>query len=257
MGTRFPKRLAYTSLMILGIWSVTFSLTPGQTKAESNWFEKGTSLLKTFGQGGEPSGLSVQEIGAGLKEALRVGSENVVTRLGRVGGFNNDAAIHIPLPDQLNTVKSVMEKVGMSDQLEDLEVRLNRAAEKATPKAKELFIQAINEMSFDDVKEIFNGPKDAATQYFRRKMSPALAEEMKPLVENSLGQVKAIQTYDSIMETYRSFPFVPNVKADLTDYVVEKGMDGIFYYMAREEAAIRTNPAKRTTDLLKRVFGAN
>ena len=159
------------------------------------------------------------------------------------------------LQKQLETAKSVLDRVGMSGQLDDLELRLNRAAEVATPKAKELFFQAITEMTFDDVKAIYNGPKDAATQYFRRKMSPSLAKEMKPVVESSLEQVAAIQTYDSIMDKYRSIPFVPDIKANLTDYVIEKGMDGIFYYVAEEEAAIRTNPAKRTTELLKRVFG--
>ena len=87
-------------------------------------------------------------------------------------------------------------------------------------------------------------------------MSPALAENMRPVVEDSLSEVGAIQAYDNVMGAYSSLPFVPDVKADLTDYVIEKGMDGIFHYVAKEEAAIRRDPAKRTTDLLKRVFGA-
>ena len=119
-----------------------------------------------------------------------------------------------------------------------------------------LFSQAITEMSFDDVKKIYEGPEDAATQYFRSKMSPSLAKEMEPVVSNSLSEVGAIQTYDNVMKEYQSVPFVPDVKADLTNYVIEKGMDGIFHYMAKEEAAIRTNPVKRTTDLLKRIFGS-
>ncbi len=255
MRTHFLRRFPYLPLLMWVICFVAIFFTSGPTEAGNNWLEKATDLLKTHGQGGEQSSISVQEIGAGLKEALRVGSENVVTRLGRVDGFTKDPAIHIPLPEQLDTVKSVLDTIGMSGQLEDLELRLNRAAEVATPKAKELFFQAITEMSFDDVKTIYNGPKDAATQYFRRNMSPSLAKEMKPVIENSMAQVKAVQTYDEIMKKYRSVPFVPDVKADLTDYVVEKGLDGIFYYMAKEEVAIRTNPAKRTTDLLKRVFG--
>jgi hypothetical protein len=143
----------------------------------------------------------------------------------------------------------------MSDLLNDLELKLNRAAEVATPKAKNIFLQAITEMSFEDVKKIYEGPEDAATRYFRSKMSPSLAKEMEPVVNKSLSEVGAVRAYDSAMKEYRSVPFVPDAKADLTDYVVEKGMDGIFHYMAKEEAAIRQNPAKRTTDLLKRVFG--
>jgi len=251
------KRMTYSLPMMFVIFIVAIFLTSGTTDAGNSWLDKGSDLLKGLGKGGGPSSLSVSEIGAGLKDALKVGTENVVTQLGRVDGFNKDSAIHIPLPKQLETAKSVLDRVGMSGQLEDLELRLNRAAEVATPKAKELFFQAITEMTFDDVKAIYNGPKDAATQYFRRKMSPSLAQEMKPVVESSLKQVAAIQTYDGIMDKYRSIPFVPDIKANLTDYVVEKGMDGIFYYVAEEEAAIRTNPAKRTTELLKRVFGDN
>jgi hypothetical protein len=256
MCTNFMKILKQRFIMIIGMFFITISLIFGAAEAGSNWLEKGKDLLKTHGGSSGQSGLTVDEIGAGLKDALRVGSENVVSRLGSVDGFNTDSAVHIPLPKQLDTVKSVLDKVGMSGLLKDLELKLNRAAEVATPKAKKLFSQAITEMSFDDVKKIYEGPEDAATQYFRSKMSPPLAKEMEPVVKNSLSEVGAVQAYDNVMKEYRSVPFVPDVKADLTNHVVEKGMDGIFYYMAKEEAAIRTNPAKQTTDLLKRVFGA-
>ncbi|MEJ2657921.1 MAG: DUF4197 domain-containing protein [Desulfobacterales bacterium] len=256
MHTNLLKHLMYRFIMIIVTFFITFSLIFSTVEAGNNWLDKGKDLLKTYGGDSNKTGITVEEIVAGLKDALRVGSENVVARLGRVDGFNSDPAIHIPLPRELDRVKSVLDKVGMSSLLKDLELKLNRAAEIATPKAKKLFLQAITEMSFDDVKKIYEGPKDAATQYFKNKMSPALSKEMEPIVNNSLSKVGAIQAYDGAMKEYRSVPFVPDAKADLTDYVVEKGMDGIFYYMAEEEAAIRTNPAKRTTDLLKRVFGA-
>ena len=137
---------------------------------------------------------------------------------------------------------------------EDLELKLNRAAEVATPKAKQLFSNAIKSLTMEDVKGIYNGPDDAATQYFKGKMSPDLSNEMRPVIEESLSQVGAVRSYDNMMKQYKSIPFVPDVKADLTDHVVEKGMDGIFYYMAKEEAAIRQDPVKRTTDILKKVF---
>ena len=189
-----------------------------------------------------------------MKEALKVGSQNVVKQLGAVDGFNKDPDIHIPLPQSLDKVKTMLSKVGMSSMFENLELKLNRAAETATPKAKQLFIDAISQMTFDDVKKIYDGPDDAATQYFKDKMSPDLAEEMKPVVEDSLSQVGAVRAYDNMMKEYKSIPFVPDVKADLTNHVIEKGMDGIFYYMAKEEAAIRKDPVKRTTELLKKVF---
>ncbi len=199
--------------------------------------------------------LNSDEVGNGLKEALQVGTETVVNNLGQPGGFNLDPNIHIPLPGQLEKVKDMLGKVGMDSMLTDLEDELNEAAEIATPKARELFMQAINAMTLDDVMAIYKGPDDAATQYFKSKMSAPLAQEMTPVVDESLADVGAVTTYDSAMESYNALPFVPEVDVDLSEYVVQKGLDGIFYYLAIEEAAIRQDPAKRTTDLLKRVFG--
>jgi hypothetical protein len=220
--------------------------------ASAQWLDKLKGLLDDPKQ---ESTMSSDDIGGGLKEALRVGTETVVGNLGQEDGFNLDSMIHIPLPDQLDQVKNVLGKIGMDSMLTDLELRLNRAAELATPKAKELFIGAINEMSLDDVMAIYNGPEDSATRYFQSKMSGPLAIEMKPVVDASLADAGAANTYAAVMDHYNSVPFVPKVEADLGEYVVQKGMDGIFYYLAREEAAIRANPAKRTTDILKRVFG--
>jgi hypothetical protein len=243
-------------LVFLCIVMTASFLLFGATNVQSSWWQKGTDILKGSGTGQTQDTLTTGEIGAGLKDALLVGSENVVSQLGSLDGFNLDPAIHIPLPEQFSTVKSVLGRVGMTSLLDDLELKLNRAAEVATPKAKALFGQAISEMTFEDVMNIYNGPEDAATRYFQDKMTPPLAKEMQPVVEQSLAEVGAVQAYDNVMGEYRSIPFVPDVKADMTTYVVEKGMDGIFYYMAKEEAAIRQNPAKRTTGLLQRVFGA-
>ena len=232
------------------------SFLPFSAAAQSNWLEKGAQILDTMQPEKKTGNLSNEEIGGAFKDALRIGSENVVGKLGTPDGFNADAAIHIPLPSELNTVKKMLANIGMSHMLDDLELKLNRAAEVATPKAKALFWQAISEMTFDDVKTIYSGPQDSATKYFQGKMSPALAKEMQPIVAESLSQVGAVQSFDNVMGKYKSIPFVPNVSTNLTDYTVKKGMDGIFYYMAKEEAAIRQNPARQTTDLLKRVFGS-
>lgn len=199
--------------------------------------------------------LDNDDIAAAFKEALRIGSDNVVKQLGVVDGFNADPVIHIPLPEQLATVKQLLGKVGMSPVVDDLELKLNRAAEAATPKAKALFFSAINQMTFDDVKSIYEGSEDSATQYFRQKMSPELINEMRPIIENSLSEVGAIKVYDNVMGRYQQLPFVPDVKANLIDHVVDRGMEGIFHYIAEEEAAIRKDPVKQSTELLKKVFG--
>lgn len=234
-------------------------MTAGAATASSNWLQKGTDALKSLDTGGEKTSalgvnLSTSDVIAGLKEALTVGSEHVVQQLGQADGFYNDPQIHIPLPEKLATVKSALDKVGMGSFADDLELKLNRAAEAATPKARELFVNAISQMTFEDARGILNGPEDAATQYFKKTMSPDLAEAMRPVVDDTLSEVGAVQSYDRMMGKYADLPFVPDVKADLTDHVVNKGMDGIFHHMAVEEAAIRKDPVKRTTDLLKKVF---
>jgi len=205
----------------------------------------------------EQSPISNADVASGLREALRVGSERVIEQVSVKDGFNADQNIHIPLPGTLANVQKLLNKVGMSYLTDDLELRLNRAAEAAAPQAKELFIQSISEMTLEDVQKIYNGPDDAATRYFQGKMTPELSERMTPVVEGALADVGAIKAYDTMMQEYKEIPFVPNVKNNLTQYAVEKSMDGIFYYLAKEEAAIRNNPVERTTELLKKVFGAS
>jgi Protein of unknown function (DUF4197) len=222
---------------------------------QAGWLDKGKKLLEEF-SGSQSGVLSNDEIAAGLKEALRVGTDRVVGQLSAVNGFNTDPSVHIPLPDSLKTVQSTLSKVGMSGMMDDLELRLNRAAEAATPKAKKLFLDSIQDLTLEDVRRIYEGPDDAATRYFQAKMSKPLAGEMMPIVSDSLSEVGAIKSYDDAMGRYEAIPFVPDIKADLIGYVVDKGMEGIFYYLAKEEAAIRQDPLKRTTDLLQKVFGA-
>lgn len=225
----------------------------GAAQAQSDFLKKGLDSL--MGSESSAGALSNQDMADGLREALRVGSDKVVSQVGSADGFNSDPDIHIPLPGTLKKVQSALRTVGMSDLADDVELKLNRAAEAAAPEARDLFFQAISDMSLDDVKNIFDGPDDAATQYFKGKMSDPLAGKMSPIVDRSLADVGAIASYDRMMEGYGTIPFAPDVKADLTSYVVEKALDGIFFYVAKEEAAIRNNPAARTTEVLQRVFG--
>ena len=214
------------------------------------------SLGGLDGKRAEGHPLTSTEIGLGLKEALKVGSERVVDLLGVEDGFNGDPEVHIPLPSSLAKVQSVLKTVGMSQLADDVELKLNRAAEAAVPKAKGLFIDAITAMTLDDVTAIYQGPPDAATRYFQSKMSTPLADEMQPVVDGALSEVGAISAYDAMMGQYKSVPFVPDVKADLSSYVIDRALDGLFLFLAREEAAIREDPAKRSTELLRKVFGA-
>jgi hypothetical protein len=221
--------------------------------ANADWLEKVLGRGKT--DEAPVTELSTGQIGAGLKEALEVGTARVVDMLGQTDGFNADPLIHIPLPESLTSVQSALSRVGMSDALDDLELRLNRAAEAATPQAKALFLDAIRNLTMEDVMEIYQGPDDAATQYLRAQMSTPLADAMNPVVDQSLADVGAAQSYETVMTQYNALPLVPKAEADLTTYVVDMGLDGIFTYLAKEESAIRNEPVKRTTDLLKQVFG--
>jgi len=206
--------------------------------------------------GAANGGLSTADIVRGLKAALETGSNTVVSQLGASGGFNNDAAIRIPLPRSLQKARDIAGKVGLNGQFDDLETRLNRAAELATPKAKALFVGAIRDMSVDDARGILNGPDNAATTYFNNKTGSQLQAAMRPLIDDALSQVGAVNSFNTLLSRYRKIPGAPPVDADLTGHVAGKGSDGIFYYLAQEEKAIRENPAKRTSEILQRVFGS-
>lgn len=225
--------------------------------AQANWWERAQDLLRgVTGGSTTTSGLTQAEIIDGLREALRIGTDNVVSRLGAPGGFLNDPRIRIPLPYGLNRAQEQLSRVGLSGMLDDLEVRMNRAAEAATPRARALFVNAIRDMSIQDAQSILNGPDDAATRYFESRMREPLGTEMRPIVDETLSDAGAVRVHDDLMRRYRSIPFLPEVDTDLSGHVVDRALDGVFHYLAVEEAAIRQDPARRTTELLRKVFGS-
>lgn len=237
-------------------WLLLFMLTPMIAQAEGNWWDKGKQLLEGFGSddAATTTALSNADIAAGLREALRVGSDNVVSQLGQTNGYYEDPKAHIPLPDSLDRVRDTLARVGLAEQLDELELRMNRAAEAAAPRARTMFVDAIRNMTLDDARAIYNGPEDAATRYFQEQMSKPLQREFTPVINSSLAEVGAIQTYDQVMNDYQQLPFVPDIKANLSQHVVDHAIGAIFDYLAVEEAAIRANPARRTTELLRKVF---
>ncbi len=203
---------------------------------------------------GAPAG--AQDVAAGLSEALTVGTERVVAQLGQPGGFLDDPKARIPLPGPLEQAQTALRMAGMSGMVDDLEVRMNRAAEAATPVAQDLIIEAIQGLSFQDAAGILSGPNDSATRYLERKTGKSLAQKMRPIVDQQLADAGAVQAFESIAGEYRSLPLVGGaLDVDLTGHVVTYAEKAIFAYLGQEEAAIRTNPAARTTSLLKSVFG--
>ena len=199
--------------------------------------------------------LTTQDIAAGLKEALRVGSERVVVQVGKTDGYLKDKIIHIFLPPELQKIHNTLNKVGLGQYTNELEMKMNRAAEIAAPKAKQLFWTAIQQMQWSDVQVIYKGKDDAATEYFRNKMTPSLRTMMRPVIKQTLSEAGAVQAFNHVVKQYHSIPFVPRVEYDMEGYVMDYAIQGMFYYLAKEEAAIRKDPVKRTTAILKKVFG--
>jgi hypothetical protein len=248
----------YIALSRVGILAEAVLIVPGMSEAQFDFLNKAKSAIgldsdKDSGSGG----LSTGDISLGLRDALTVGTERVVGTLGKSDGFNKNPSIHIPFPENLKTVQSALSAVGMGNLGEDLELKLNRAAETATPIAKDIFFDAITQLTLDDVKTILNGPTDAATKYLQGKMTPSLQTAMRPIINSTLSEVGAVQSYDNMVGQYSNLPFVPDVKNNLTNYALEKFLDGIFYYLAKEEKEIRENPTKRKTEILSKVFGGS
>ena len=229
--------------------------------AQADLLKQGTSALQSLGgaSGSQGSaalgaGLSDGQISSGLKDALRVGTQKAVATVGHPGGFLDDRAVHIPLPGPLAQVKSGLSMVGGSGLADDLEQRINKAAEAAAPQAAGIFADAVGRMSIQDARGILTGPSDSATQYFRRTTTDQLTQAMTPIVNKSLASVGALQSYTALTDKAKTLPFASGINLDLTSYVVGKALDGIFFYLAKQEADIRANPAARTTDALKAVF---
>ena len=205
--------------------------------------------------GVESGGLGDAKIGSGLKEALKVGTENAVIQTGRVDGFFKDKAIKILMPKSLQSIEQPLRVVGFGPKIDEFVLGMNRAAEKAVPFAKEIFWDAIGQMTFDDARKILNGPDTAATDYFKVKTSKKLHTAFRPTVENVMNDVGVNRQYNELIGRYKDIPFSKSVTFDVNQYVTEKTTDGLFYVVGQEEKKIRTNPAARVTDLLKDVFG--
>ena len=197
---------------------------------------------------------SSDRIAAGLKQALTVGTSNAVAATGKPDGFLGNPQIRIPLPDKLRRLSSTARLLGMGSKLDELEVGMNRAAEQATPQAKQIFLNAVKRMSIADARQILSGGDTAATDYFKRQTSADLTTAFAPIVHRSMENVGVVKQYDQLMQS----PLANSLggqRFNLDDYVVGKTLDGLFYMVGEEEKKIRKDPLARTTSLLKEVFG--
>lgn len=205
-------------------------------------------------QGGKPS---ESEVSDGLREALKIGAKNATARVSAENGFFGDALIKVLMPPEAKKVENTLRSMGMGDQVDKLILSMNRAAEDASTKAVDIFIDAIKNMSIQDAISILNGGDDAATRYLKSKTTASLTATFKPIIKQSLDKVHATEYWAAVFDTYNQLPTTfKKVNPDLPGYVTERALNGVFVYIAKEEAKIRKDPAAQVTDLLKKVFGS-
>jgi Protein of unknown function (DUF4197) len=197
-----------------------------------------------------------EEAAAGLKAALNQGAGKAIDLLGRPDGFFGNPDVHIPLPGKLQKARKTLNRLGLKKQTAELDLAINRAAEAAVPEARQLFADAIAGMSLADALAILKGPDDAATQYFRDRMSAPLTEAFLPIVGKATADIELAKTYDAVAAQASKVGLVESGDASLDAYVTRKALDGLFLMMGREEAAIRKDPLGQADALLRKVFGA-
>jgi len=215
-------------------------------------FKKVTEKQRTTSATGTPSQL---EIGQGIKEALQIGVSAGADRLSARDGFLGNLAVKILMPPEAQKVEKTLRSIGLNSLCDNVILSLNRAAEDAAKEAKPIFIAAIKQMTLADASNILLGNNDAATSYFKRVTTAQLLEKFSPVVKNSLNKVNASKYYSDLTTQYNRLPLVKPVSTDLTGYVTQKAIDGLFVEVAKEELKIRGNLNSRSTTLLQKVFG--
>lgn len=233
-------------------WMALFLVLSAACPASAGFLD---DLARGLGLLGKPE-IGDDRIVAGLKEALSIGTANAVGATSAVDGYFANAAIKILIPEKMRKVSDVLGKMGFRKEVDDFELSMNRAAEKAAPRAREFFVDAVKQMTFEDARGILKGGDTAATDYFRSKTHARIRDAFAPIVAASMNEVGVTRSYKELMGRYTALPFVRAESMDLDRYVTDKALDGLFYVLGQEEIRIRKDPAARVTDLLKQVFGA-
>lgn len=201
--------------------------------------------------------LTGKDASAGLKEALTVAANSAVGQLGQSDGFLGNQQVKIPLPDSLKKAEKMLRKFGMGAQADELITTMNRAAEGAVVEAKPILVNSIKQMSWQDAKGILSGGESAATDYFRRTSSQAIAAKFLPIVKKSTAKLQLADKYNAYAGQAAQFGLIKAEDANLDDYVTRKAMDGLFLMIADKEKAIRADPMGQASKLLQKVFSAN
>jgi hypothetical protein len=198
--------------------------------------------------------LSNTDIASGLRQALDMGIDKQVTKLTQTDGFFKNDLVKILLPEELQKVDDALRKIGLSSLADEGLKVLNRAAEDAVKEATPIFVNAVKDITFDDAKNILLGEDNAATSYLTAKTQTELYSKFKPVINNSFSKVGADQIWTNLITKYNSIPLTNNVNPDLTDYVTNEALKGVYTMIAVEEKEIRTKVSSRSTDILRKVF---
>lgn len=238
--------------------------------AQAGLFDQLKSALTTSNNAATAvSALPQDEIAGGLKEALGRGVSNAVVSLGHDGGFLTNLNVRIPMPEKLQSVEKGLRLAGQNQMVDNFIGSMNHAAEQAVPVAAGVFGDAIRQMSIEDAKGILAGPDDAATQYFKRTTRTNLFAKFYPIVQKATDSVGVTAQYKAMMGKFSGLDALGGMggmfgqkkpatldAGDIDSYVTDKALDGLFKMVAEEEKSIRANPAARTSDLLRKVFGS-
>ncbi len=203
------------------------------------------------------TGLTEQDAASGIKEALLQGTSQGVQILSKIDGYFGNPEIKIPFPPEASTIERSLRSIGFDKQVNQVVLSLNRAAENAAQEAKPIFVAAIKNMTIADAIGIVRGSNDAATLYLKKNTSRELSNKFQPVIKSSLDKVNATKYWTGIIKTYNTIPLVEPINPNLTEYVTNKALDGLFSMIAKEELAIRKDPVARTSEILKKVFGRN
>ncbi len=244
------ERLCRGLLPLLAGLAIVLALVPAPPLSFGQW----DSVLDKL-KGSNKAGLGEGKIASGLKEALRVGTENTVKSTGRTDGFFGNPAIKILLPQKLQTMEKALRLMGKGPQVDEFVLSMNRAAEQAAPLAKPIFLDALKQMTIEDARKILNGGDTAATDYFKVKTSDPMTAAFTPVVEKAMENTGVMRKYNDLTGVASALPFGKPGALDISRYVVSKSLAGLFFVLGQEETKIRKNPAAQVTPLLKQVFG--
>jgi len=219
------------------------------------WDDVKKELKETVKEQKGGDGLSEEKVIAGLKEALDVGTKKAVEKVSSLDGYYRNPRIKIPFPPKIDKTAIALRKIGLDKEVDRFVLSMNRAAERAAPRAVDIFVSAIKGMSFTDARNILQGDETAATEFFRSRTSKELSSLFRPVISGAMDEVGGTRNFKKLMKKYSALPFVKEEYVDLDGYVTGKALEGLFLMVGEEEKKIRKDPAARVTELLRQVFG--